>query len=305
MFRLLAIVALLSLGTAVTNPKPFTMDDVVDNPSIVGVNRDRNGLVSPITKDDFLKFENSNLTKTKSFNPDDSKVQIKSKIFGNDERTQLTENQYSIFPYRCVCIIFANYDTNNDGTPDVFTYGTGVLVGPNVVLSASHVVYSKTYQQWATLEICPGAYKDANNQIIKPHGSYPCIYASIGVNFVTDNTNDDWALLRLNSSVGNTVGYFSVSSSLNAFSSVRLYGYHSDYDCRMGYGPGIVTYLETYKFYHNCDAISGSSGGPITTGTTTVVGIHSGRADDNQDAACKVSTFIVGWVNDMNNEANS
>lgn len=34
----------------------------------------------------------------------------------------------------------------------------------------------------------------------------------------------------------------------------------------------------------------------VTRGTTTVVGIHSGGYNSNWDQACKVSDYIVGWV---------
>lgn len=91
------------------------------------------------------------------------------------------------------------------------------------------------------------------------------------------------------------------STAISVGSIVRLYGYHGDIPDQISYGPGTVTYLETYKFYHNCDAISGSSGGPITYGTTTVVGIHSGGVNQNEDAACKVSSYIVGWINERLN----
>lgn len=87
-----------------------------------------------------------------------------------------------------------------------------------------------------------------------------------------------------------------VSSELSNGDTVRLYGYHGDYDSRLGYGPGTTSGVSTYKFRHNCDAIAGSSGGPITRGSTTVVGIHSGGYNSNWDQACKVSNYIVGWI---------
>ena len=67
-----------------------------------------------------------------------------------------------------------------------------------------------------------------------------------------------------------------VSSNLNNGDEVRLYGYHGDLNARLAYGPGEVTAVETFKFRHNCDAIAGSSGGPVTTNWSTVAGIHHG-----------------------------
>ena len=87
-----------------------------------------------------------------------------------------------------------------------------------------------------------------------------------------------------------------VSSELSNGDTVRLYGYHGDYDSRLGYGPGTTSGVSTYKFRHKCYAIAGSSGGPITRGSTTVVVIHSGGYNSNWDQACKVSNYIVGWI---------
>ena len=126
-----------------------------------------------------------------------------------------------------------------------------------------------------------------------------CNYRSIniGSNVSTGENDDDWAIIDLENDIGSTLGYFGLSStSINVGTKVRLYGYHGDIPNKISYGPGNITYLETYKFYHNCDAWEGSSGGPITFGNVTVVGIHSGGVDATQDAACKVSSYIVQWI---------
>lgn len=220
-------------------------------------------------------------------------------IFGNDDRIILSNSQYSLYPFKSVCYISLSFDTDNDGNADCFTYGTGALVGHKTVLTASHVLFHTQYHVWPkSIEVIPGGYKN-NNTMIKPNGfttSYSKL--TVGTYYNTNNQNDDWWLIDLNTDFGSTLGYMGVSSALNINDNIRLYGYHSDLNGKMAYGRGNVTYLETYKFRHNCDAIAGSSGGPITLGSNVVVGIHSGGYDSNQDVACKVSNYIVGWIND-------
>ena len=125
-------------------------------------------------------------------------------IFGDDERCVLTNpTSYSLFPYRAVCYIKA-YDTNSSS----WHYGTGVLVGPSTVLTACHVIYKKDKTWYQNYEIIPGAYC-INGSV---QSAYPTISSfnklTVGNYRDTGNFNDDWAILDLNSDIGNTVGYF-------------------------------------------------------------------------------------------------
>lgn len=126
---------------------------------------------------------------------------------------------------------------------------------------------------------------------------------TIGVYFRTLDPADDWAIVDLDYHIGQNIGYMGVSSALSNGDDVRLYGYHGDLNARLAYGPGEVTSVQAFKFRHNCDAISGSSGGPVTTNWSTVVGVHHGGYNDNLDQACKVSDYIVTWIEERIIEA--
>lgn len=253
---------------------------------------DENGNVTDLYSKDFSP---SSAGSTTFYSPDPSDYIDPLLIFGSDDRTVLTgEDDYKKFPYRTVCLIHTGRDNDGDGDVDVWGVGTGVLVGPKTVLTASHLIYGDSWP--VSVYVYPGGHNDSNGSLVAPYGEIRSRQWTIGVYFRTKDRADDWAIISLDTAIGEEIGYMGVSSSLSNGDTVRLYGYHGDLDTQLGYGPGIVSNVETFKFCHNCDAIAGSSGGPITKGTSTVVGIHSGGYSSTLDQACKVSDYIVGWI---------
>lgn len=214
-------------------------------------------------------------------------------IFGEDDRTILPTNMYNLFPYRTVCLIHAYFGTT------VYA-GTGVLVGPSTVLTCSHLLYNDGWP--SEVRVYPAAHQ-TDIGLMAPYGTFYSENITIGVYFRTLDPADDWAIVDLDYHIGQNIGYMGVSSALSNGDDVRLYGYHGDLNARLAYGPGEVTSVETFKFRHNCDAISGSSGGPVTTNWSTVVGIHHGGYNNNWDQACKVSDYIVTWIEERIIEA--
>ena len=223
-------------------------------------------------------------------------------IYGSDDRTWLTDSQYSQNPYRMVAQLYYGRDTNNDGVADTDYMATGFLVGPNVLMTAAHVVYNASYG-WVTNMT---AYFGANGY---PLGDTAVASASAiaywcGNNATTGSENDDWAFVKLNWNVGNTYGYFNVvNMPISRGTSVRMIGYQGTtanmsvaYD-QVRKTPG------TYGFYHRIDAISGSSGAPIFYGTTNnVIGIHSGGHHvlfDDYNTACRISSYLEQYVSDL------
>ena len=239
------------------------------------------------------------------FFPEGGGDAVPNSIFGNDDRVFIDDDQYSDFPYRTICLIYITYDFNDDGIRETTRVGTGCLVGPDVVVTAAHLVYDAQHSDWGYCTVMPGGHFDDNNNLVTPYGSYQVTFTWKGNNATTNDSNDDWALLRIEEKVGNEIGYLGVGSSLiSVGTNVRLYGYHSDVPNRLAYGPGEVTALYPYKFYHNCDALSGSSGGPITFGTVIVVGIHSGGVNSYNDVACRITDTLVSYIEGMIEEAN-
>jgi V8-like Glu-specific endopeptidase len=287
------------------------------NDDYCGISLDSEGKISYLTKKDFSSYgekpgisngyippeSKRNLLKEYSTDSPSTDSDDDNLIFGSDNRTVLqNDSEYLLYPFRMVCWIDAYFDEDGDGVEDHGYYGTGAMIGPHSVLTCSHLLYHLNGGGFARAIVFPGRHTNSSGGIVSPYGSFQATGINVGVYFNTFNANDDWGFLTLGSDIGSTTGYFGASdTAISLQSPVRLYGYHGDLNGKMGYGPGNVTDLETFRFNHNCDAISGSSGGPITYGTNTIVGIHSGGVDSTQDCACKVSSYIAGWIYDIQN----
>ena len=202
------------------------------------------------------------------------------------------------YPYRMVCRIEVRYTEE----PVVIYLGTGFLVGPSTIMTACHTVYHENYGFFDTINFGFGVYKDdITGQITYPYGNYSSwSTATVGNYYNTYSENDDWAIFDLSTNIGNDLGYFGLTASLTTSDDLRLYGYSGDLGGNLGYCDGNATYIETYRFYHNCDTQGGASGGPICENNVVVAGIQHGWAGDI-NTACKISVYIVGWINDRIN----
>lgn len=122
---------------------------VAANNEIFGMSIDENNNVDYITYDEFHKYDNLNISNEAyiSTKVDQNMINGISStlIFGEDNRTQLNNSQYSLFPYSAVCIVKGYFDTDGDGDSDVVYTGTGVFVGPSTVLTCNHIMYNKDH----------------------------------------------------------------------------------------------------------------------------------------------------------------
>ena len=272
-------------------------DIVKANNEYCGITKYEDGSIEYITYDEYHKYDSATI-ETISFDASTYSVVQPPIIGGEDTRVQITKEQSKLFPYSAVCAINGYFDSNGDGIEDVVYKGTGALVGPSTILTKSTLVYDNNYGWHKRIEVIPGQYITDDGELDEDCEIYTHIKAaSIGNHHNTGSPNDAWSILDLGDNIGEIYGYYGVIyTDISLGSEIRMYSYHSDYNMNMAEGTGYVNMLETYKFYHNCDAWEGSSGGPITFGNVTVVGIHSGGVDSTQDAACKVSSYIVQWI---------
>lgn len=195
--------------------------------------------------------------------------------------TQYVGSQNSIYPYSAIVYIEATYLASGH------TYsGSGVIVGENDVLTASHVVYEADEGGVADIiTITPG--KDGFSD---PYGSFE--YDLVNY-FEVDNDSDgyiyayeseyDIAILGLNEKIGDLTGWFSLDESFDA-GNYHLTGYPGIYNdatgARMTDDYGYVTGYSSYDLLDidSLEVNSGNSGGPVWTfedGSPTVAGIVS------------------------------
>jgi V8-like Glu-specific endopeptidase len=179
-------------------------------------------------------------------------------IFGLYPRQYV--NNTTAYPFRAVTRLEATFP---DGK--VFS-GTGAFIDPNHVLTAGHMVYSKSDGGWATrIKVTPGQQGNYS-----PYG-YTWMSNERTYNAWTNSgdRNYDMAVITTSTSLGSTVGWFGYQVQPTSFfsgGSLNSAGYPADksyngVNMYSEYGP--TSYATDTLVYHKVDQYSGQSGSPM------------------------------------------
>jgi V8-like Glu-specific endopeptidase len=206
------------------------------------------------------------------------------------------------FPYNCVVLI----ETEDPGNPGFFYEGSGVVIGPHTVLTASHMLWDSTHQSEANQVFLYPAYNQ--NGIPNPPGSGGPLGASLawhnfGVGTVgapTISQSDsqfDYAVIDTNFTFTSWMG---VVVNLGA-GTVHETGYPASANGIQTDTVGTVSKDPNYALldYGTLTASPGNSGGPLWlnfNGSDDVAGIVSTGI-----WACQLTTAdwnqIQSWEN--------
>lgn len=228
-----------------------------------------------------------------SFGNDDGGISTNA-IIGSDNRFCVTNT--TVTPYRYTCRMYSVY---KDGTKSAHPY-SGFMIGPKTAVTAAHCVLGqKTLDH---IVVIPGATNG-----IEPYGRANSTTVTVTDAYVNNgNAEDDWAVLELDSNIGNKTGYPKLKYKLGSYvgTSVENTGYPAKYHCSiqndnetyMISGRGTIRYSEEHDPFGygrgilkgDWDATGGNSGGPVfayysDTGYT-VIGILTGGSYDDGDS---------------------
>ena len=219
-----------------------------------------------------------------------------------DHASKVT-NTWAI-PSRFVCRIQAKKSAN------VSKIGTCAIVGPNLALTAAHMVFddqngNAAFQNWTIYPGCNGM--NGTNPI---HYGTACGWDKVYYSSKwMENHSDqyDWAICVLQSDVGNQLGWLGVTSygsnsSLNNL-DVQVYGYPADEnygyekDGRYQYTTGDkITTVGTRYFRYSGWTVGGFSGGPIIQDSDNkIVGVHYGLVW-NKPTAVRITSEMVDII---------
>jgi glutamyl endopeptidase len=195
-------------------------------------------------------------------------------VIGADGRTRVSTT--TSYPWRAIAHLVVTWRNGTSGGC------TGWFIGPRTVATAGHCVYNSSRGGWASsIRAYPG-----RNGSSTPYG-YGTSYRLFSVTGWTSSGNHeyDYGAIQLNSTLGNTVGWFGFRwQSSNTFSGAyRVTGYPGDKTYgtmwTMEENPGIRA-VTTRKLWYNIDTAGGQSGAPVyhnysSTCTACGVAIHA------------------------------
>ncbi len=211
------------------------------------------------------------------YNPNENGVEPCVQV-GSDNKTQVQST--TSFPYSAICALEITYA---DGCT---TKATAFMIGPDLAATAGHCVYDYYSESGhaahglvSSIRVIPG-----KNGSSEPFGYayasqvvYETTWASAG------NTAEDWGLIKLNSTIGNSCGYmgFAYSDSYSGWPGkyVTVTGYASPSSrnwTQWTHREVVRTATDLYMTYA-VDTEGGQSGSPvIEDGTGYAIAIHRG-----------------------------
>lgn len=231
-------------------------------------------------------------------------------LVGNDSRIPVPHpNKY---PYSAVVAIWVDVGRGP------FLQGSGVLISPNLVLTAGHNLYN-FLDTFGTKAFCAYVYFGLNGDL---ENSIRIRVPS--QNFITitewmhkKDSRFDYAGLILPTPYGRQVGWMTPSSFADGeLRRFRVTNVSYPMDCpaaaggfcsapgsTMWYDNGMILKPTTHTLEHTLDTAFGSSGSPVisylpnSTSKYRVVGIHTrGLLDPSRNLAIRVSRTVVSDV---------
>jgi len=204
-------------------------------------------------------------------------------IQGSDDRSAIT-TQASTTPFSAYLQVAAQF---SDGS---VLQSSGVMVGPNDVLTAANAIYSQEHGGWATnIQVTPGRYGD-----LKPLGVHSA--SQISAPLAWQNSSDlssDYGLLSLATDIGYVTGWVEVgyAGTLSGLSNYTLstLGYPTDLGGNtLHYSSGTVDQVVGSELYFtdDLDMMAGQNGSPVvfnSGGVDIVLGLAAQVADNSED----------------------
>ncbi len=184
------------------------------------------------------------------------------------------------FPYNT--IVYIETVGGNGGA----YIGTGVIIAPNTVLTAGHVVYNAAEGGYIRSATVYQAYANGN---YNPNTATAVTSEVANSDWlVKDKVNpknyplgsNDLAILNLSKNIGLSTGWMGMTSSLSKNQTISLVGFPQDHFRQLWGMSGNVSQISNPLFnYSNISEFPGQSGSPIFNTSNNIVGINVADAN--------------------------
>ena len=180
--------------------------------------------------------------------------------------------------------------------------GTAALVGNNVALTAAHCIWNAdTKKKYENLVVYPnynnGAYN--LNGTLMASGWKTAYYSNGWMNSSGSPVEYDWAILVLEKELGNTLGYFDVSTNTPSIGySCGVYGYSMNLNNgnSLYFSSGTISLKYSKWFTYKATVYSGFSGGPIINSSGKIIGVHKGMQDNGSAVGVRITSDMQNII---------
>lgn len=193
------------------------------------------------------------------------------KVIGVDSR-QLVSDTTSAVNRTIVRITLEGYDQDGNWKPYV---GSGVMVAPDTVLTAAHVLYNLDRgEYYQNVKVVPAATWNGE-AFQEPYGYAVATETKVLEGYKSGDKFQDVGVIKLHRPLGHQTGYLPlVTNGLTVGQQIKTIGFPGD---RTGMYQAEGRVLETdYTQYvtYDLDTFFGQSGSPILNQNNEIIAIH-------------------------------
>ena len=178
----------------------------------------------------------------------------------------------TVNPYRKTGVVLVKFPNGKSGV------GTGVMIAPNLVLTAAHVVYSAEDGGWATSTTVTPAF-DGKNAHYGTYSAQNCyMFRQFKTTTGATSQDNDMAIIKLSRNVDSRVGYLSVSTNQTVGERIQLPGYPTRTVAKQGYMYTMfdkITQISGKNIRYTLDSEPGQSGGGVLNRSNQIIAVNT------------------------------
>lgn len=215
-------------------------------------------------------------------------------IIGKDNRDKVSPY---VSPYSAVMFLYIGQDTTGNRVANSWGRGTGFMVANKVMLTAAHCI-------WNITDGYAESFKVYKNQQGTSLGStyYSAVDWYVPSEYLADEDyRYDWGVVKLNSNVGSSTGYFGYETSgIMLAKEYTVSGYPGDTGDYNQYAATGRVFFETFKTCsYTTDMMPGQSGAPVFSSDNIVRAINT-RQFSTHNRGNKITTECHNKIVEFN-----
>lgn len=220
-------------------------------------------------------------------------------IFGRDDRVYIQNtDRHPYLKVVYLVVYFGNQEYN---------VGSGVMIAPNKVLTAAHVVRNVKTNQWAQYVTAFPGWNKGSYKYGGLTGSNFHVFTNfkndVGIGYTSQKMHEDLAVVSLPYSFPSEVGYLPVADSVQVQQRALLIGYPGSNRPEdvgkiggMYAVSGNILNVENKVIRYQMDMTPGHSGGPILNNSNQIIAINIAE-NSSRNIARRINSEGLELVN--------
>lgn len=179
--------------------------------------------------------------------------------------------------------------------------GSGVMIGPDTVLTAGHVVYNlEAGEYYQNIKVVPAATWNGE-RFLEPYGYAVAKETEVLEAYKLGDKSQAIGVIKLHRPIGQETGYLTLApNSLSIGQQVKTIGYPGDKK-GMYFSEGtVLSMVGSQQARYDLDTFGGQSGSPILNEYNQIVAIHYAGGDATSNHGRSIDSEVTALISRTN-----